>query len=69
MGRDNALTAEKLKGTDIDLPEAPDFISLPPRISLADALQLNEALLPLVNSRPGELERRRREKVMVPFEL
>ena len=68
-GEDSASTPEKLRGVDIDLPEAPDFVSLPPRIGLAAAVQLNEALLPLVNSRPGEMERRRAEKVTAPFEL
>jgi len=32
-------------------------------------MPLNEALLPLVNARPGERERRWREKVTAPFEL
>jgi hypothetical protein len=68
-GEGGSRTAEKLKGTDIELPEAPDFVSLPRRISLAVAVVLNEALLPLVNARPGETERRRREKVTAPFKL
>jgi hypothetical protein len=68
-GEKKSLTAEKLRGIDIDLPEAPDFASLPRKISLAAAVALNEALLPLVNSRPGEMERRWRDKVTVPFEL
>jgi hypothetical protein len=62
-------TTAKLRGVDIDLPEAPDFVSLPRKISLAAAVTLNEALLPLVNSRPGEMQRRWQDKVMVPFEL
>jgi hypothetical protein len=64
-----STTAEKLRGTDIDLPDAPDFVSRPRKISLAMAVALNEPLLPLVNSRPGELERRRRNAVTAPFEL
>jgi hypothetical protein len=62
-------TADKLRGVDIELPDAPDFVSLPRKLSLAAALPLNEALLPLVNSRPGELDRRWRDKVTAPFEL
>lgn len=54
---------------DIDLPDAPDFVSLPRKVSLAAAVPLNEALLPLVNSRPGEMDRRQRDKVTAPFEL
>ena len=69
VGESCTLTAERLKGKDIDLPEAPDFISLPPKLSLAEAMPLNEALLPLVNARPGERERRWREKVTAPFVL
>ena len=66
---DGARTAEELRDTDVDLPDAPDFVSLPRKISLAAAVALNEALLPVVNSRPGELERRRQHKVTAPFEL
>jgi hypothetical protein len=62
-------TAEKLKGSDIELPEAPDFVSMPPRVSLADAMVMMEELLPTIMARPGELERRLREKITVPFEL
>ena len=70
LARDgSATTAEKLKGVDIELPVAPDFVSKPPRVSLAVALALNEELLPMINARPGERERRLREKVTVPFEL
>jgi hypothetical protein len=54
---------------ELDLPEAPDFVSIRPRATLAMVLQWNEELLPLINSRPGERERRLREKVTVPFEL
>jgi hypothetical protein len=38
-------------------------------LALAEAVVLNEALLPLFNSRPGEMERRRRDEVTAPFEL
>ncbi len=69
VGESSSRTAEKLRGADIDLPEAPDFVSLPRKVSLATAVALNEPLLPLVNSRPGELARRRRDKVTAPFEL
>ncbi len=62
-------TAEKLRGKDIELPDAPDFVSLRPKVSLATAVALNEGLLPTVNTRPSELERRRRERVTAPFEL
>jgi hypothetical protein len=66
---DSARTAEKLRGVDVELSDAPDFDPLPRKISLAAALALNEALLPWVNSRPGEMERRRRNKVPALFEL
>jgi len=68
-GEDSPGTAEVLRGVDIDLPDAPDFVSLPRKVSLAAAVPLNEALLPLVNSRPGEMDRRQRDKVTAPFEL
>jgi hypothetical protein len=62
-------TAQKLKGVDIELPEAPDFVSVPPRVPLAAAIRMNEELLPRIAAHPGELERRARERVTVPFEL
>jgi hypothetical protein len=61
-------TAQKLKGVDIELPEAPDFVSVPPRVPLAAAIRMNEELLPRIAAHP-ELERRARERVTVPFEL
>jgi hypothetical protein len=66
---DHSHTAEKLKGLDIHLPDAPGFISRPRKPSLATAVALNEALLASVNSRPGEMERRRQDRATVPFEL
>jgi hypothetical protein len=68
-GKEPSHTAEKLRGADIDLPDAPDFISRPRKVSLATAVALNEALLASVNSRPGAMERRRQDRVTAPFEL
>lgn len=59
----------RLQGSDIVLPEAPEFASRPRTMRLEDAVVLIETLLETVNSRPGELERRQRDRVTTPFEL
>lgn len=49
-------TASRVPG--LDLPHAPDFVSRPPRLSLAVSVKLSEARLAQVNSRPEAAQQR-----------
>jgi hypothetical protein len=53
----------------LELPVARDFISHPPRVELEAMLKRIEENLPWRNSRPGEAERRLKEKIPVEFVL
>lgn len=54
---------------DSELPDAPDFISRPPRVDPDEMLRLSEEYLPHVTSHPDFYKRWREDKVTVPFEL
>jgi len=40
---------------DLNLPDAPDFISTPPRYSLAEMIKLSEPFLPFWNRQRAQL--------------
>jgi len=57
-------TGKKLD-LDLNLPDAPEFISTPPRYTLAEMIKLSEPLLPFWNrQRPHRLSQ---EEIPEPF--
>jgi hypothetical protein len=55
--------------TILELPVAPDFLSLPPQIDVQAMLRRIEENIAWRNGRPGEAERRAAEKLSVEFVL
>jgi hypothetical protein len=60
---------ETALAADLELPIAPDFVSLPPRIEFQAMLRRIEENMPWRSNRPGEQERRLAEKINVEFVL
>ena len=60
---------EKAATANLELPEDPDFLSVPPRIDSQVMLRRIEENLPWRNRRPGEAERRLAEKISIEFIL
>jgi hypothetical protein len=60
---------EAALAADLDLPVAPDFDSQPPRIDPQAMLRRIEETMPWRSTRPGEQERRLKEKISVEFIL
>lgn len=65
--RDDYKLAENL---DLDLPDAPDFISEPPQYTLIEMIQMCEKMLPHWNKQRFErLEKLKDESFTDPFVL
>ena len=60
---------EAAPAADLDLPVAPDFVSLPPQLDPPVMLARIEETMPWRGTRPGEKERRLSEKIAVEFVL
>jgi len=56
-------------GPDLELPVAPDFVSLPPRVDLEHVLAMSAAFLPGLMNQPGFWERRAQDRCPVEFDL
>jgi len=60
---------EAALASDLDLPDAPDFVSRPPRVDPQVMLRRIEETMPWRSTRPGEEARRLAEKIDVEFIL
>jgi hypothetical protein len=68
-GENSFQLNEAALAADLDLPVAPDFVSLPPRLDPQVMLARIEETMPWRSTRPGEQERRLAEKIAVEFVL
>jgi hypothetical protein len=66
---DHSPAIDELRDAPLELPDAPDFISRPPRVELQTMLKRIEENMPWRNSHAGEAERRLAEKIPVEFVL
>ena len=53
----------------LELPVAPDFVSLPPRVDLECVLEISASYLPRMLNQPGFWERRGQDRCAVEFDL
>ena len=53
----------------LDLPDAPDFESVTPGMTMEQMIRLSEAMLPVFNALPNAEEQRLRTKCRLPFRL
>lgn len=66
---ENLELRETPQAAELELPVAPDFVSMPPQIELAVMLRRIAETMPWRRTRPGEAERRLAEKISAEFVL
>lgn len=53
----------------LDLPDGTGFVAVTPRVDIQEMIAMSERYLPILNSRPDFVEKKKRSSIDVPFEL
>lgn len=61
--------AHSLLQEPLELPDGEGFSSVAPKMSVAEMVALSEQYLPILNSAPDFIEKKRKEAFGVPFAL